>query len=176
MEPENFEQLMARYLSPVYNFIYRLTGNIEQAADLTQETFVKVWKNFKRFDQTKNFKPWIFAIARNTAIDWLRKHREITFSDLRNQENDGGNNFENNIPDELPLPDELFRRAELTSLLQRALAELPINDRTIILLHQTEKLNFAEIAEILNQPMNTVKSRYRRALTALRQFLIIAPK
>jgi RNA polymerase sigma-70 factor (ECF subfamily) len=175
MKPEHFGQLMRQYLSPIYNFAYRLTNSADLANDITQETFIKVWQNLKQFNEAKSFKPWLFTIARHTAIDWLRKRKMIPFSDLRNQE-DGGNNFENNIPDELPLPDELFRRAELISLLEQALAELPINDRTIILLHQTEKLTFAEIAEILNQPMNTVKSRYRRARVALRQFLIIAPK
>jgi len=173
MAPENFEQLMVQYLSPVYNFAYRLTGDIDSATDITQETFIKVWKNLKRFDRTKSFKPWLFAITRNTAIDWLRQRRGIPFSDLGNGD-DG--KFENNLPDALPLPDELFRRAELASLLDHALIELPINDRAIILLHHLEELTFTEIAEILNQPINTVKSRYRRGLVALRQFLITAPK
>ncbi|MFH1170353.1 MAG: RNA polymerase sigma factor [Candidatus Vogelbacteria bacterium] len=177
MEPENFERLMAQYLSPIYNFVYRLTGNFEQATDITQETFIKVWKNLKRFDEAKSFKPWLFAIARHTAIDWLRKRRLIPFSDLKDQEdNDNNESFENKISDPLPLPDELFRRAELASLLEDALAKLAINDRTIILLHHLEDLTFTEIAKIINQPMNTTKSRYRRALTALRQVLLTAPQ
>ncbi|MFH1170359.1 MAG: sigma-70 family RNA polymerase sigma factor [Candidatus Vogelbacteria bacterium] len=174
MESEKFGQLMSQYLSPVYNFVYRLTGGADLANDITQETFIKVWKNLKRFDETKSFKPWLFAIARNTAIDWLRKRRLIPFSDLKDQEDN--ESFENKISDPLPLPDELFRRAELASLLEDALAKLAINDRTIILLHHLENLTFTEIAKIINQPMNTTKSRYRRTLTALRQFLLTAPK
>lgn len=173
MEQKKFGQVMKEHLSPVYNFIYRLTGNADSAADITQETFIKVWKNLKRFDQTKSFKPWLFAIARNTTIDWLRKRRAIPFSDLSNQDE---GDFENNIPDYFPLPDELFQRQELQILLENALAKLPITDRTIILLHHPEELTFAEIGKILEQPLNTVKSRYRRALAALRQFLITAPK
>ena len=74
-----FEKLLKRYLKSVYNFIYRLASDREVAEDLTQETFVKVWKNLRRFDQTKSFKVWIFTIAKNTAYDFLKKKKTIPF-------------------------------------------------------------------------------------------------
>jgi len=74
--------LVNRYVSIVYNLIVRLVGDRREAEDLTQETFMKMWKALSRFDTDKTFKTWIFVIARNTAIDYLRKKKPVLFSRL----------------------------------------------------------------------------------------------
>lgn len=68
----SFTLLVKRHLKPVYNFAYRLCGDKVAAEDIAQETFLKIWKNIKKYKHSENFKPWLFKIARNTTIDWLR--------------------------------------------------------------------------------------------------------
>ena len=72
-DENSLEILIGQYLKPIYSFIYRYVGNASEAEDITQEVFVRVWKNLKKFDQNKKFKTWIFGIAKNASIDWLRK-------------------------------------------------------------------------------------------------------
>ena len=75
-----FPTLLDRYLKPILNFINQMVGDYQVAEDLTQETFIKAWKNLGRFEQDKKFKTWIFTIAKNTAFDHLRKKKSIPFS------------------------------------------------------------------------------------------------
>ncbi len=95
-DEKSLEILIQRYLKPVYGFAYRYVGNVQEAEDIAQEVFVKVWKNLKKpalslskgFDPKKgNFKAWIFTIAKNTAFDFLKKKKSLQFSDLQKEEN-----------------------------------------------------------------------------------------
>jgi RNA polymerase sigma-70 factor (ECF subfamily) len=80
-DEKSLEILIEQYLKPIYSFVYRYTGSASNAEDITQDVFVRVWKNLKKFDQNKKFKTWIFSIAKNAAIDWLRKKKTISLSD-----------------------------------------------------------------------------------------------
>jgi RNA polymerase sigma-70 factor (ECF subfamily) len=168
--------LVNRYVTLVYNLIVRLVGDRREAEDLTQETFMKMWKALSRFDTEKNFKTWIFAIARNTAIDYLRKKKPILFSRLNSENEDGETRFEDNLTDDNVLPDEAFEKKEMAGGLEKALQTLSLDERTIIVLHESDEMTFEEIADVLSKPMNTVKSRYRRALQKLRGVILDAPK
>src|ERR1700733_4129603 len=75
-------ELVERHTRLVYSFVYRLIGSADGAQDVTQETFIKAWKNLKRYDVKQSFATWILSIARNTAIDWLRKKKSLVFSDM----------------------------------------------------------------------------------------------
>ncbi len=163
-----FEILVQKYLKPVYNF----SRNTEESNDISQEVFVKVWKNLKKFDQKQNFKTWIFSIARNTTIDHFRKKKSISFGDMEIGE---GTSFEDSLTDTEPLPDAIFEKKELGVFLENALQTLSLEERTIILLHDKEDFTFEEIAKTLGKPMNTVKSQYRRAILSFRS-KINAPK
>lgn len=170
-----FETLVARYLKTVYVFIDRLVGHGTEAEDLTQDTFVKVWKNLDKYDPAQNFKTWVLSIARNTTYDWFRTKKTINFSDLNGGETES--NFADNISDSEPLPEQIFAQKELATLLSSALDKIPVDQRTILVLHLEDDLTFEAIAKIVVKPMNTVKSQYRRALLVLRQFLVEnAPK
>jgi RNA polymerase sigma-70 factor, ECF subfamily len=164
------ESLVAHYLNGIYNFSFRLSRDASQAEDITQEVFIKVWKNLKKFDREKSFKAWIFRIARNTAIDYLRRKKIFVFSDLENDESE--NSIINNIPDPMPLPDKIFDRQNLKEELDIAIKKLPSIYQTIVILHGLEELSFQEISEVLSEPLNTVKSRYLRALSKLRSIMI----
>ena len=165
-------ELIERHTRLVYSFSYRLIGSAEGAQDVTQETFIKAWKNLKRYDEKQSFATWILSIARNTSIDWLRKKKSLVFSDMeRDDAEDTRDSFEQRIPDELPLPHEVFEMNELGDTLDDALKQISLDRRTIILLRHREGLAFEEIAAIVGKPLNTVKSQYRRALKTLRDYL-----
>ena len=178
---EAFKGLISRYTFPLYNFVARLTDR-NNASDVVQETFIKVWKNLRNFDSSKaSFKTWIFTIAKNTATDFLRKKKSLVFSDMpaRNAfgiadagggENEG-DSFSENIPDEKLLPDEALQRLQDSDLLNKVLDKLPIYYKIILVLHYQEDMTFDEIGKVLDKPLNTVKSQHRRAITLLRKML-----
>jgi RNA polymerase sigma-70 factor (ECF subfamily) len=160
-----FESLISRHTDAIFAYLARLTGDREAAADLTQETFVKAWTHLGRFRIGENFKTWLFTIARNTCFDWLRKKKLVPFTAL---ERDDEYSFAEGIADTEPLPDELARRAEDGRFLETLLAQVPIESREILLLHYVEGMTFDEIGKMRSESLNTVKSRHRRALIALR--------
>jgi RNA polymerase sigma-70 factor (ECF subfamily) len=168
---EAFEHIVNRHLKGVYNFVYRTTGGQEESSDITQEVFVKIWKNLKHYKPTYNFKTWAFTIAHNTTIDWFRKRKNIPFSTLDTE----GSFFEDTISGDDILPDELFAREESKKILSQVLSHLSPEPRAIIILHDVEDMTFEEIAVVLGKPMNTVKSTYRRSLSALKAKLKNAP-
>ncbi len=165
-DAQAFSLLVDRYLPQIYNFTYRLTRSKEEAEDTSQETFIKAWKHIDRFDTTQSFKTWIYKIARNTAIDHLRKKKQIQFSDMENAE--GENPVIERSADTLPLPDELYRIAEEKKMLDKLLHALPPLYQEVLILYYRDELNFREIAEVQEKPIDTVKSQHRRALTQLR--------
>lgn len=168
-----FKELLERHLKRVYNFVYRLSGNTEESKDITQDTFVKIWKNLKKYKKEFSFKTWIINIAKNTTIDYLRKKKAFTFSDFDNI--DSEESFEEKIVDTEPLADELFEKEENKILAEKILLKIPMQKRMIILMHINEELSFEEIAKILNKPTNTIKSQYRRALLELKKNIENAP-
>jgi len=169
-DESSFYEIVTRYTNPLYNFIARLIYDREEAHDLTQEVFVRVWKNIKSFDRQRSFKTWIFSIARNLAIDRLRKHKAIQFSDILFATDAP---YEETLADTELLPDELFSRTELTQELERAFKKIHPAHVEIILLHLVEEMTFEEIGQVLGEPMNTIKTRYRRALAHLRKELSV---
>jgi len=163
------EILISRYLKPIYGFVYKYTNLLNEAEDLSQEVFVKVWRNLKKFDQKKSFKTWIFQIAKNTAIDFLRQKKNIPFSALETEE--GENPLANNLIDENPLPPEILDQKNLAQILTNAIDKLSEKYCQVLHLRYNNQFTFQEIAETLNEPIDTVKSRHRRALLALKEIL-----
>ncbi len=171
-----FAELVKRHLSGVYSFALGLVGQEFAAEDITQEVFLKAWKNIRRYDSTlSKFKTWLLRIARNTCIDYLRKRKSIPFSELASPYADDGADtaalFAERIPDPDPLPDEILAQAESAEAVVRAVEQLSPRQREVLTLHYTEHLTFEEIGHVLGQPTNTVKSRHHRALAALRGIL-----
>ena len=158
-KPEALELLIGKYLPRIFGYIKRYTGNNEAAADITQETFVKVWKNIGRFDTSASFSTWIFTIAKRTAIDEMRKKNAIPFSLIQDEKFIGNISVPSGIPEE-------FRKKELIL----ALTELPDKNSHVIKLY-LEGFNFREIGDGIGESVHTVKSRYRRGLAALKKIL-----
>lgn len=151
------EVLIKRHLSSIYGFTRNYTGSRDNASDITQEVFVKVWKSIGKFDESKNFKTWIFTIAKNTSIDWLKRKTELPLDE----------SFD--LADDTPSILEQLILKEKSGKLSFALARLPLRYSSVINLYIKDGLNFREISESLKAPLNTVKSRYRRGLALLKK-------
>ncbi len=167
-DQELFKELIGRYTSSIFNFSAYLVGKYN-APDVTQETFIKTWKNLSDFDSEKaSFKTWVFTIAKNTAIDFLKKKKSILFSEMST---DDDFDFSETVVDDNPLPDETLERLEDEEAIRSLLQELPPHFRTVLILHYQEDLTFSEIGRILDKPLNTVKSYHHRALLELRKMI-----
>ena len=171
--------LIQRYLSDVFNLSLRYMQNSFDAEDATQETFVKLWKNLEKFsaegrsasggDTAKLFKFWILEITKNTCLDMLKQKRIIPFSAFETE--DGNNPLTDNLASNDLTPLELIERSSLKNTLQRLTKRLSPVYQNILSLYYDQELNFREISEELNEPINTVKSRHRRALLILRELI-----
>ncbi len=168
-----FDQLVLRYLKPVYSVALHYAKNQEDAEDLAQDAFVKVLRHLKKFDAQKNFKPWILQIARNTALDWLKKKKPMLLGDL---ETEDGESLLASIPDRAPLPDAIAQENETAGEIKRAMERLSPSDRLVLQFRYIHGLSFREIAGELHEAIDTVKSRARRALQKLRKEKTFAPK
>src|SRR4030042_2524620 len=155
-DEKSLEILIKNYLRPIYAFAYRYVSNFQDAEDITQEIFIKVWRNLKKFDKDKSFKTWIFSIAKNACIDFLRKKKTIPLAEL---ENEIGKN------------DKFIELMDMVQLLQSASEKLLPKYQTVLSLRYNDNLNFREIAEKLKEQLHTVKSRHRRALAMLKNLL-----
>jgi len=168
-ECEAFRFLVEKYTSSIYNFTARRAGT-ENASDLTQEVFIKAWKKITAFNIAKaSFKTWLFTIARNTTYDFLRRKKIPTFTEASNDQET--ETFIETIPDENILPDEVMQKLQDTENLNKLLDQLPINYKTVLVLHYQEELTFDEIGKVLGKPLNTVKSYHHRAITMLRKII-----
>ena len=170
-----FELLVKRYTRPLYSFVWRLCGNKESSEDIVQDTFLKVWKNIQKFDLDRNFRVWIYAIARNSTYDFLRKKKLIMFSEMDNIEEDS--TFEENLEDKTPLADQLFEEKETAEAINESIKKLPEKYREVVVLRHETGMTFEDISDTLKEPMNTVKSRYRRAIIKMQEYIALnAPK
>jgi RNA polymerase sigma-70 factor (ECF subfamily) len=160
------EVLVDRYSKPVYGFVFQLTRDNGASEDITQEVFVKVWKNIAKYDETKKFSTWIFAIAKNTAYDFLKKKKTLPFVVFENEE---GINVLENIEDQTVLHSQaLLQKMDNAKEAEEYLNSLLPQLKTILMLHHSQGFSLVEIADILGTPTNTIKSKYRRALISLR--------
>jgi len=169
----SFSLLVKKNLPSVYNFVKRLYNNESDATDISQEVFVKVWKNIHKYNPEQNFKTWLFTIARNTTYDWMRKKKVFVFSDLNNVQND--EEFADTLVDTEPLPDTIFEQKDLKNKLNTLIQTLTPDQKTVITLHINEEMTFEEIGIVLDKPQNTIKSHYRRGLAQLRKSIESAP-
>ncbi len=165
-----FSFILRRYLKSVYNFVSSFSNKNQDAQDITQETFIKVWKKIDKYDQNYSLRTWIFAIARNTALDWLKKKKCISFSDFENEE--GDNPVIDSLTDQTSLMDELINKVDKEEKVLEIINNLPPIYKEVIILKYNYEYTFEEISKIVDNPLNTVKSRYKRALDKIKKDLI----
>ncbi|GGM39281.1 ECF RNA polymerase sigma factor SigW [Paraliobacillus quinghaiensis] len=165
-----FEDVVTFYQDKVYQICYRMVGNAYEAEDLAQEAFIRAYVNIHSFDDKRKFSTWLFRIATNLTIDRIRKKKPDYFLDAEVRGTDGLDMY-SQLANENPLPEEELESLELQSYIQQQIMSLPTKYRSIIALRFVDERSLAEISEILNIPIGTVKTRIHRGREALRKKL-----
>jgi len=161
-------ELMERHAPKLFNYLIRCLQNDEDAADAAQEAFVRVYQNRARFDPNQRFSTWLYAIATNLVKDRYRYRSRHPQVSLEAENADTGNEFRENLPERAPTPSESVQAAERAKAVREAVAELPEELRTPLILSEYEELSHAKIAEILNCSAKAVETRIYRARKQLR--------
>ncbi|MGA7614659.1 MAG: sigma-70 family RNA polymerase sigma factor [Thermoanaerobaculia bacterium] len=169
---DGFSELVRRYEKRIINYVYRITRRYEDACDLTQEIFVKVYMALDRYDPKYQFSTWIFRIAQNSAIDTLRKKgiQEVSLTRPPGEEEERGGK-EREFPDEGVSPLRDLHNRELGGAIERAIDGLPEDYRELIQLRHFGELSYEEIAEMKRLPLGTVKNKLFRARNLLKDEL-----
>ena len=166
-----FETLVLEYEKNVYNIALRMTGNSEDAADMTQEAFIKAYNSLQSFRGDSKFSVWLYRIVSNVCLDFLRsKNRRPTVS--LSVEDDDGEDAQLDVADESQSPELLLDRKLTRDSVRGGIDSLPPDYRQILLLREIQGLSYDEIAQALSLEVGTVKSRIFRARKRLCTFLI----
>ena len=166
-----FEDLVTEHEKGVYAIAQRMMGNAEDAADMTQETFIKAYNSLSSFRGDSKFSVWLYRIATNVCLDFLRsRSRKPTVS--LSVEDDDGEETQMDIADESQSPEQLLERGLTRDAVRRGLKSLSPEYRQILLLREIQGLSYEEIAEALALEVGTVKSRIFRARKRLCAFLL----
>lgn len=159
-----FAELMKRYNRSLYHVILKMVRNVDDAEDLTIEAFAKAFKNLDRFKQDYTFSTWLFRIATNNCIDFIRKKRNNETFSLNNLYNNAENEeFSLEIADENSNPQEETIRSQKVELMQKLVAKLPTKYRKLVTMRYFEERSYQEISEELELPIGTVKAQLHRA-------------
>ena len=163
--------LMARHAEKLFHYLLRSLQNESDAADLAQESFVRVYQHRDAFDPRRRFSTWLYTIASNlvrTRYRWRARHPQVSI-DVENPET--GREFVDTLADNAAIPSESLQTTERAEAIRRAIAELPEDFRLPLLLAEYEDKSHAEIAEILNSTAKAIESRIYRARKQLRAAL-----
>jgi RNA polymerase sigma-70 factor, ECF subfamily len=165
---ESFNELILRWERPIYALAYRVIGREEEARDVCQEAFLRAFRALPGFKGQAKFSSWLYRITLNLCRDWIRRQRRAPVSQL---------------PDDLDLVEmaasqgpvesieDLVARRELSAVVEEAMAKLPAEQRTAIILKEYHGMTFQEIAELQGCPLSTVKTRLYQGLSVLRRQL-----
>ena len=169
---QSFEELMYQYEKKVYNVALRVFKNPEDAKDISQDVFIKIYKNLDKFDNKSSFSTWIYRITTNTCIDELRKRKgkETVSIDNDNEYDEG--RFKREFADNEPTPEEKVISKEGESEIIKSMNTLSDEHRTIIVMRDIEGLSYTEISEIIGVSIGTVKSRISRARLQLKNIIL----
>ncbi|HHY79374.1 MAG TPA: sigma-70 family RNA polymerase sigma factor [Thermoanaerobacter sp.] len=166
---EAFEILASEHQKYIYNVILRIIFDREEALDLTQETLLKAYLNIKKFKGNSSFRTWLYRIAVNSSMDYLRK-RNVERSNFREIEE-----FENGVKD-FETPEEVVDKKLTAEIVMKEINKLPIDYKVVLILRDIEGLNYEEISKIMNLNLGTVKSRLWRARNLLKERIKSLPE
>ena len=165
-----FGVLMSRYEKRLINYVYRITHRYEEAHDLAQEIFVKVYLALDRYDPKYQFSTWLFRIAQNSAIDALRK-KSIVEVPLARPTEEEPSGKEREFADDGISPYRALKNKQLSAAIDEAVAQLPTDYRELIQLRHFAELSYEEIASMKKLPLGTVKNKLFRARNLLKESL-----
>ncbi|MBN1155140.1 sigma-70 family RNA polymerase sigma factor [candidate division KSB1 bacterium] len=168
-EISGFNTLVWRWEKRMFNFIYRYLGDFELSKDVSQKVFIKVYKNLRHLKSPEKFQSWIYQVAANLCKDEIKSLKRRSAISIESiQENNTESNY-NIVQPEKGQPDTNLNHVELQELIKQALQVIPEEQRVVIIMKEYQGLKFVEIAEVLGEPLNTVKSRMYYGLNALRK-------
>lgn len=158
-----FAELLRRYRRPVYHLVLKMVRNQEDAEDLTIEAFSKAFKNLPKFNPDFTFSTWLFRIATNNCIDFIRKKRLSTTSIDTTFQDDGGDEMRMDIKDRDLNPQEAAIRDQKIALIRAIVTKLPPKYQILVKLRYFDELSYEEIAGEIDAPLGTVKAQLHRA-------------
>jgi RNA polymerase sigma-70 factor, ECF subfamily len=163
----SFRTLVDRHHDELIRFLRRLMGNAAAAEDVFQETFLQVHQSLETFDTSRRFKPWLFTVAANKGRDALRRaNRRRAVSLSAEVRGDSDTSFVDLMAIDIPGPDSRLDAEELSAMVQRAIDQLPPRQREILLLAYFQKMSYAQISDLFDIPLGTVKSRLHAAVAS----------
>jgi len=170
------ERLILKYQNRIFNVIMKMCGNTDDAAELTQETFVKVIESIGKFKGRSSFYTWLFRIAVNLTLNYCQRNAKMATRSLDAEETESdssaGQVLKDFLCDDSAIdPAVLAQRRELCDLAMQAMLKLEEPQRAVMVLRDIEGMNYAQIADVLNVELGTVRSRLSRARSHLREIL-----
>ncbi|HXG83842.1 MAG TPA: sigma-70 family RNA polymerase sigma factor [Pyrinomonadaceae bacterium] len=163
---DGFEELVRRYQRPITAYVYRMLNNYDASLDVTQEVFIKVYNSLNRYSSDYKFSTWLYRIAHNAAIDYMRKN-SVSQQSIEAENADGSYQLQIECPN--PSPEQERERSEWRREIESVVKCLPTVYRELILLRHSQDLSYDEIAEITGLPLGTVKNRLFRAREMMRE-------
>jgi RNA polymerase sigma-70 factor (ECF subfamily) len=169
---EEFSRLVDMYSGPIYRLAIRMVGNVTEAEDVLQNTFLKAFQHMKEFEGRSSPSTWLYRIASNEALMFLRKqHLEISSSDTVSEDGENGDYYPKQFTDWRHLPEAEYISSESREILEQAVLHLPENQRIVFILRDIEGLSIKETSEALDLTESAIKLRLLRARLHLREEL-----
>lgn len=162
-DQQAYATLMKRYKKAVYFMILKMIRNADDAEDLTMEAFAKAFKNLDRFKKDYTFSTWLFRIATNNTIDFIRKKKLKTMSLNNTLTDDGGNSVNIDVEDDDNNPQDEFIKSQRIEMVRIFVDKLPAKYRKLVQLRYFDELSYEEIAQELEKPLGTVKAQLHRS-------------
>ncbi|WP_130615108.1 RNA polymerase sigma factor SigW [Cohnella abietis] len=169
-DQRSFAEIVEMYKDKLYHLAYRMTGNRQEAEDVVQEAFLRVYKNLDRYDENQKFSTWIYRITTNLCIDRLRKRKAIYSLDAESSDHEGLDGYAM-LPSDDRTPETEMLQSETQKIIHEAIATLPVKYKSVMILRYLQDLSLQEISEVLELPVTTVKTRVHRGREFLRKKL-----
>ncbi len=162
-DQQAYASLMKRYKKAVYYMILKMIRDADDAEDLTMEAFAKAFKNLERFKKDYTFSTWLFRIATNNTIDFIRKKKLKTMSLNNTLSDDSGNAVTIDVEDDDNNPQDVYIRTQRIEMVRIFVDKLPAKYRKLVQLRYFDELSYEEIAQELDKPLGTVKAQLHRS-------------
>lgn len=169
-DQQAFAELVDLYQDKLYHMAYRMLSNRQEAEDVVQDTFLRVYKNLDRFDETLKFSTWIYRIATNLCIDRLRKRKQTYSLDAESQDYEGLDGY-SMIPSDDRTPESELILSDTQRIIHQAMETLPPKYKSVMMLRYIQDLSLQEVGDILGMPVTTIKTRVHRGREFLRKKL-----
>lgn len=166
-----FDQLLSIHEKAAYNLAYRLTSNYDDANDVMQEAFIRVYNSINSFRGDANFSTWLYRVITNVYLDQRKKEKNRAHSSLEDYIELDDSTVSRQVQDLSPKPDEMLEEKERHDAMDVAIKSLPDYQRAMVVLYHVQGCSYEEISQILGMPLGTVKSRLNRARLALKDKL-----